>query len=72
MDGGSAKIARLHGCRRYDSMDGIGRVESGTETESNAGAVTEEQISAGQKRIFTILIAHLNLYRALDLNQISY
>jgi len=26
----------------YDSMEGIGRVESGTETESNAGAVTED------------------------------
>ena len=25
----------------YDSKEGIGRVESGTETESNAGAVTE-------------------------------
>ena len=31
---------RLHGCRRYDSMDGIGRVESGTETESDAGKLT--------------------------------
>ena len=30
----------------YDSMDGIGRVESGTETESNAGAITEEQLSS--------------------------
>ena len=26
----------------YDSMDGIGRVESGTETENNAGAVVED------------------------------
>ena len=28
---------------RYDSMEGIGRVESGTETERNAGAVTEDK-----------------------------
>ena len=52
MDGESAEIARLHGCRRYDSMDGIGRVESGTETESNAGVVTEEQISVGQNQTY--------------------
>ncbi len=32
------KAVRLQGCRRYDSKDGIGRVESGTETESNAGS----------------------------------
>jgi hypothetical protein len=25
------------GARRYDSREGIGRVESGTETENNAG-----------------------------------
>ena len=30
--------------RYYDSMDGIGRVESGTETENNAGAIVEEQL----------------------------
>ncbi len=29
--------------RKYDSRDGIGRVESGTETENNAGAVIEAQ-----------------------------
>jgi hypothetical protein len=28
--------------RRYDSKEGIGRVESGTETENNAGAVAEK------------------------------
>ena len=28
---------RLYGYRRYDSRDGVGRVESGTETESDAG-----------------------------------
>ena len=50
--------ARLHGCRRYDFMEGIGRVESGTETESNAGAVAEEQISVDPKRTFVHL--HLN------------
>ncbi len=39
-------------------MEGIGRVESGTETESNAGAVAEEQISVDPKRTFVHL--HLN------------
>jgi hypothetical protein len=34
---------RLHGCRRYDYMDVIGRIESGTEIESNAGAVAERE-----------------------------
>ena len=29
--------------RKYDSRDGIGRVESGTETENNAGAIVEAQ-----------------------------
>jgi hypothetical protein len=29
-------LARLHGCGRYDYMDVIGRIESGTEIESNA------------------------------------
>ena len=33
---------RLHGCRRYASMDGCGRTASGTAVESNAGAVAEE------------------------------
>ncbi len=28
---------RLHGSKRFDSMDGIGRVESGTETEKMYG-----------------------------------
>ena len=28
---------RLQGWRRYDSRDGIGRVESGTETERTSG-----------------------------------
>lgn len=27
--------------RRYDSMDGIGRVASGTKTENNVGAIVE-------------------------------
>ena len=31
------RYPRLHGCRRYDYMEVIGRVESGTETESNSG-----------------------------------
>ena len=37
--------ARLHGCRRYDFMEGIGRVESGTETESNACSNTEDAVT---------------------------
>ena len=40
--GESAVNARLKGFRRYDSMEGIGRVESGTETESETGVRTEE------------------------------
>ena len=32
---GNIVCARLHGCRRYDYMDVIGRVMSGTKTESN-------------------------------------
>jgi hypothetical protein len=34
-------------------MDGIGRVEFGTETESNAGAVAEEQ-----KPVLIIFVLH--------------
>jgi len=34
---------RLHGCRRYDSRDGIGRVESGTETEGDAWSQSRNQ-----------------------------
>jgi len=34
---------RLHGCRRYDSTDGGGRIASGTAIESNAGAVAEAE-----------------------------
>jgi len=46
MDGLYADNAgRLHGCRRYASMDGCGRTASGTAVESNAGAVAE-QLSA--------------------------
>ena len=30
--------------RKYDSKDGIGRVESGTETENNAGAIVEARV----------------------------
>jgi len=30
---------RLHGCRRYDYMEVIGRVEFGTETESDSGRI---------------------------------
>ena len=41
---------RLNGFRRYDSKEGIGRVESGTETESNAGAITEEQLPRGYEQ----------------------
>ena len=41
-------MSRAHGCagatmyRMYGYMEVIGRVESGTETESNAGAVAED------------------------------
>ena len=31
------------GCKRYDSMEGIGRVESGTETESDTGVKADIQ-----------------------------
>ena len=40
--GESAVNARLKGFRRYDSTEGIGRVESGTETESETGVRTED------------------------------
>ena len=36
--------ARLRGCRRYDSMEGIGRGESGTETENDSGDKVEKQL----------------------------
>ena len=42
------------GCKRYDSMEGIGRVESGTETESNAGAVATST-KPTKKRFYKIL-----------------
>ena len=38
---------RLHGCRRYDYMEVIGRVESGTETENDSGRLQ------GSKRLKT-------------------
>jgi len=34
---GEYQHPRLHGCWRYDYMEVIGRVESGTETESDSG-----------------------------------
>jgi len=34
---GEYQHPRLHGCRRYDYTEVIGRVESGTETESDSG-----------------------------------
>ncbi len=42
MDCGCTEVTRLYGCRRYDSMEEIGRVESGTETDSYAGAVPDD------------------------------
>jgi len=48
--------ARLHGRRWYDSKDGIGRVESGTETENDSlgqesvNRITQEQLSRRQSR----------------------
>jgi hypothetical protein len=44
---------RLQGCRRYDYMEVIGRVEFGTETECKAGAVAEDVLYAdfsGEKK----------------------
>ena len=41
----NAKNALGQEARRYDSKEGIGRVESGTETENNAGAIVEELLS---------------------------
>ncbi|MCK5432770.1 MAG: hypothetical protein KAJ03_08500, partial [Gammaproteobacteria bacterium] len=35
---------RLHGCSRYDYMEVIGRVESGTETESDAGSQSRDPV----------------------------
>src|SRR5690606_22846943 len=46
MDGLYAcNAGRLHGCRRYASMDGCGRTASGTAVESNAGAVVEQLLA---------------------------
>ena len=42
--------AREQEARRYDSKEGIGRVESGTETENNAGAIIEEQLPRSNYR----------------------
>ena len=48
-----AQILRPHATHMdvgsYDSKEGIGRVESGTETESNAGAVTVRTQMRGEK-----------------------
>ncbi len=38
----SGSMTRLHGCRRYDYMEVIGRVESGTEAENESGERIEE------------------------------
>ena len=46
----NAKNALGQEARRYDSKEGIGRVESGTETENNAGAVVEEAIVENRVR----------------------
>jgi hypothetical protein len=40
-------LKRLHGCRRYDPMDGGGRTASGTAVEGNAGAVADDCMDAG-------------------------
>jgi hypothetical protein len=38
MEGLMPRRTRLQGCRRYDYMEVIGRVESGTEAENEAGS----------------------------------
>ena len=43
---GEYQHPRLHGCRRYDYMEVIGRVESGTETKSDAGSQSREPVSS--------------------------
>jgi hypothetical protein len=40
MEGGSEENARLQGCRRYDPMDGGGRLRQEQAIESNAGSTT--------------------------------
>ena len=45
----NAKNALGQEARRYDSKEGIGRVESGTETENNAGVIIEEQLPRRKK-----------------------
>jgi len=42
----NAKNALGQEARKHDSKEGIGRVESRTETENNAGAIIEELFSA--------------------------
>jgi hypothetical protein len=42
-DLGEEREHDCHGCRRYDPMDGGGRIASGTAIESNAGAIAEER-----------------------------
>ena len=45
---------RLHGSKRYDSTEGIGRVESGTETENDSGDKVEIWISGACVRILQL------------------
>ena len=37
-----SNAGRLHGSKWYDSTEGIGRVESGTETEDDSGDKVEQ------------------------------
>ena len=40
---------RLHGCRRYDPMDGEGRTASGTAVESNSGSSCRDSRQGGRE-----------------------
>ena len=50
--------------RRYDSREGVGRVESGTETENNAGAIIEKQLPYLCEQ--TLLPRKMNTTQKLD------
>jgi hypothetical protein len=62
MDGGNTGNAgRLHGCRWYESMEGIGRVESGTETETMSGtncrAIASANIKSRRHHIHVLIFS---------------
>lgn len=51
---------RLHVGRRYDSMEGIGGVESGTETESDSGNKTDELLPTNIDPDYYLNINHFS------------